>query len=137
MSLPFQAFRGITVAVATIGVAAGAAWTLGPRDAERGRVILFAAAVCLAGSAGTAVAACVPATTAAARAALPLLGIALRLGPALAALAWLQAGGDRFRTAGAGPMLVGFYLAALAADVVRIIMWERDSGRTPRGSGPN
>lgn len=129
--------RGFAVATATLLVAAGATWLVGPRNPDRGRAILFAATVCLAGSAGAAIVAALPAQTAAMRAVLPLLGLAFRLGPALAALAWLQAGGTELRAAGAAGYLAGFYLAALAADVGRIIMWERDSGCTPRDSGPN
>lgn len=129
--------RGFAVAAATLLVAAGAAWLVGPRTPDRDRAILFAATVCLAGSTGAAIVAGVPPATAATRAALPLLGMALRLGPALAALAWLQTNGAQVRAAGAASLLAAFYLAVLAADLVRIITWGRDSGCTPRDSGPN
>jgi len=137
MSRPASAFRGFVVGAATLGVMAGGCWALAPSQPTRNRAILFALAVCLVGTAGAAAAAAIPTTTAATRAAVPLLGIGWRLGPALVALAWLQSGGSDLRAAGAATFLAAFYLAALAADIVRIIIWERNSGRTPRGSRPN
>lgn len=127
----------VVVAAAVVGGAAAVAWVVGPRSPERAGAIAAAAAVCLVGAAGAAAATALPATTAAGRAAYPLVGLGLRLGPALVALAWLQAGESPLREAGAASLLAIFYLAALAADVGRIIIWGRDSGRRPRDSRPN
>lgn len=133
-SQPFGTSRGgLTVPVAAIALTASAAWLIGPDLPDRRQALLFAAATCLLGNlAAWAIGLC-PAGTAAGRAALPLAAVALRLAPALVALGWLQAGGARLRAAGAGELLVAFYLAALGADVARIIIRGRNSGPRPRG----
>lgn len=134
---PAAPLGGVVVAAVVVGGAAAVAWIVGPQSPERARAIAAAAAVCLVGAAGAAAATALPATTAAGRAAYPLVGLGLRLGPALVALAWLQAGESPLREAGAAALLAIFYLAALAADVGRIIIWGRDSERRPRDSRPN
>lgn len=56
-------------------------------------------------------------------------GILIRLMPPLALLAWLAESpwsppvADRLRAAGAGGLLVAFYLAMLATDILLHIMW--------------
>jgi hypothetical protein len=126
---------GLAAAVAAIAIAAGLAWMIGPDDPDRGQALVFAATTCLAGSVAAGAVGLRPAETAAGRAALPLAAMGLRLAPALVALAWLQAGGAKLRAAGAGELLVVFYLAALGADLARIIIGMRNSGRRPRGGG--
>jgi len=54
----------------------------------------------------------------------------LRIAPPLAALAWLGGPGLPLRDAGAGSVLVAFYLLLLAVDIVLHIMVPRD--RSPR-----
>jgi len=126
---------GLTIAVAAIALAAAAAWLVGPDTPDRRHALLFAAATCLLGTALAWAVGLRPPGTAAGRAALPLAAMALRLAPSLVSLAWLQAGGAPLRAAGAGEMLVFFYLAALGADLARIIIEGRNSGPRPRGGG--
>jgi hypothetical protein len=121
--------------VAATAFAATAAWFFGPHTPDRRQAILFAAATCLTGSVGAWAVGLRPTGTAAGKAALPLAAMALRLAPALAALAWLPTGGARLRAAGAGEILVACYLAALGADVARIIIGRRNSITRPRGGG--
>jgi hypothetical protein len=60
--------------------------------------------------------------------------VGLRIFPALVALGWLQTpAGSRLREAGAGEMLLAFYLAVLAADVILNIM---GSGGGGSAAGP-
>lgn len=132
-SSPGTPWGGIAVAVAAIALAAAVAWLIAPDTPDRRQAIGLAAATCLAGSVAAWAVGLRPAGTAAGRAALPLAAMTLRLAPALVALAWLQAGGTRLRAAGAGELLVAFYLAALGADVARIIIGGRNSGPRPHG----
>jgi len=125
----------IAVVIAALALAVAVAWLIGPDTPDRRQAIGFAAATCIFGSVAAWTVALRPAGTAAGRAALPLAAMMLRLAPALVALAWLQAGGSELRAAGAGELLVIFYLAALAADLTRIIIGERNSGPRPRGGG--
>jgi hypothetical protein len=78
-----------------------------------------------------------PATTPSARVAMGLAASGLRLFPALIALAWLQAGGRDLRDAGAGGLLVAFYLLALAVDVAGTIMEARRDRRPADGTTAN
>jgi len=126
---------GLAVTVAALAIAAGGAWLVGPGTPDRRQAVVFAAGICLLGSFGAWAVGLRPAATAAGRAARPLAAMALRLGPALAALGWLQAEGSRLRAAGAGELLVVFYLAALGADITRIMIGGRNSGPRPRGEG--
>ena len=126
---------GLAAAVAAITLAAGLAWLIGPDDPDRRQALVFAAATCLLGSIGAWSISLWPAGTTAGRAVLPLAAMGLRLAPALAALGWLQASGATLRAAGAGELLVVFYLAALGADLARIIIGGRNSVPRPRGGG--
>jgi len=126
---------GLVAAVAAIALAAGIAWLVGPDEPSRRQALVFAAATCLVGSIAAWAISLWPAGTTAGRAVLPLAAMGLRLAPALVALAWLQSGGDRLRSAGAGELLVVCYLAALGADLARIIIGRRNSGPRPRGGG--
>jgi hypothetical protein len=67
----------------------------------------------------------------------PLAATSLRLAPALVALGWLQTGGRPLADAGAGEFLVGFYLAALAAEVIRMIIVGRAGARRRGDTHPN
>jgi hypothetical protein len=57
-----------------------------------------------------------------------LAAILVRLAAPLAALAWLQSGGETLRAAGADRLLVSFYLALLATDIVLNITWRQKAG---------
>ena len=126
--IPASTFKGMAVQAAVLALAAGIAWTAGADRPGRAEAVGFAAAVCLGGGvAGWAVAQW-RGTTPAARVAAALAVVALRIFPALAALGWLQTpAGLRLREAGAGGMLVAFYLAVLAADVILNIIGSRGS----------
>ncbi|MGI9178869.1 MAG: hypothetical protein ACR2IT_13560 [Pirellulales bacterium] len=113
---------GPLIALPVILAAAVAAVACGPGDAGHRQAVLFAATVCLAGSLGAWLVGRQPATTPAGRVTSALAAMALRLFPALVALAWLQTGGAAIRAAGGGELLVFFYLAALAADLVQTIV---------------
>ena len=134
-SFPGLRWGGLAASGAALAVAAGLAWLVGPDDADRRQALAFAAATCLAGNIGAGAIGLWPAGTAAGRAALPLAAMGLRLAPALVALGWLQTRGATLRAAGAGELLVIFNLAALGADVVRIIIGGRNTGPRPRGGG--
>jgi hypothetical protein len=118
----------MAVQAAVLALAAGIAWTAGADRPGRAEAVGFASAVCLGGGvAGWAVAQW-RGTTPAARVSGALAVVALRIFPALAALGWLQTpAGLRLREAGAGGMLVAFYLAVLAADVILNIIGSRGS----------
>lgn len=115
-------FSGIVLPTSVIAVAAIIALTAGPASPERTRAVGFAAGVCLVGALAAWLVTLRPATSAAGRTAASLAALSLRLFPALAALGWLQAAGGGLRTADADRYLVGFYLAMLAAEVIRAIM---------------
>lgn len=110
--------RGPVATLLALAAAAGVASFLG-RDAA---AIAFAAGVTLLGLLGGWLAACWPASTPWARVTSGLATVALRILPALVALGWLQAGVGPLRDAGAGELLVLFYLTALAVEITRTIM---------------
>lgn len=126
---------GLAATVAAIALAAALALLIGPDDSNRRQALVFAAATCLVGHIGAWAISLWPAGTTAGRAVLPLAAMGLRLAPALVALGWLQASGAKLRAAGAGELLVVFYLTALGADLARIIIGGRNSGPRPRGDG--
>ncbi|MFN5756536.1 MAG: hypothetical protein ACK54F_11680 [Planctomycetia bacterium] len=121
--------KGLLIPVAVIVAAAGVAFGIGPNSPERNRAIGFAAGVCAAGAFAAWFATLLPVTSAAGRVAAPLAAVSLRIFPALVALGWLQARGSGLRAAGADRFLVGFYLAMLAAEVIRAIMEGRRGAR--------
>ena len=125
-----KVFRGLLIPVAVVMAAAAAAFVIGPNSPERNRAIGFAAGVCAAGAFAAWFAALLPVTSAAGRVAAPLAAVSLRIFPALVALGWLQARGASLRAAGADRFLVGFYLAMLAAEVIRAIMEGRGGARS-------
>lgn len=129
-----EGFRlpGPLLTLAALATGAWLAWLLGRDPAA----IAFAAGVTLLGLLGGWAAACWPASTAWARVTSGLATVALRILPALVGLGWLQAGGGTLRDAGAGGLLVLFYLTALAVEIVRTIMaasrHRREPGATRR-----
>lgn len=135
MATPASSWTGLGLSVGVLGVAAMICRGIGPDEPQRTAAIAFAAAVCLAGTVGAWLAASRPTDTAIARTVVPLSAMAMRLVPALAALAWLQTAGAAMRAAGAGRLLVIFYLATLAVDVIRTIIGRGNPDRRPRGDG--
>lgn len=118
---------GVVLLAAAFTVAVAVALRWAGDDSLRRQSVMLAASTTACGSlvgwlvarwgrdraAGTAVAAGLGATL-------------LRIAPPLAALAWLGGPGRPLRDAGAGSVLVAFYLLLLAVDIVLHIMVPRD-----------
>ena len=127
--IPASSLSGMAVQAAVLAVAAAIAWVGGSDRPDGAEAVGFAAAACLGGAVGGWAAARWSGATPAARVTAALAVVALRIFPALVALGWLQTQpGARLRAAGAGGMLVVFYLAVLAVDVILNIMGSRGSG---------
>lgn len=122
--------KGVVIPTAFVVLAAAVALAIEPANAERTRAIGFAAGVCFAGALAAGFVTLWPATSPAGRVAAPLAAVSLRIFPALVALGWLQARGAGLRAAGADRFLVGFYLAMLAAEVIRAIIGGRRGARS-------
>lgn len=90
------------------------------------RAVAITATVCGSGSLAGWVIARRPYRSPAGMVAGGLAAIFFRLTLPLAALAWLQAEAHGLRDAGAGELLVGFYLLLLATDIVLNIMWSQE-----------
>ncbi len=118
--------------IGPVAVAALAALAVGPATPGRRRAIAFAAAVCTVGSLAGWAAGRRARATPAGRVTAALAAMGLRLGPALVALGWLQSAGGPLAADGADGYLVIFYLATLAAEVIRTIMNERRGARRRR-----
>ena len=124
----------LAIPVTVIAVAALFATAAGSGRPGHGRAVGFAATVCLTGAVAGWMVTVRPALTPMGRVTASLASLSLRLFPALMALGWLQAGGTDLRAAGAADLLVIFYLAMLAAEIVRtIIMSSRESRSRPGG----
>jgi len=134
-----QARPSWTAPATTLTVLAVAAGVALARGGGAGHVeaVAFAAGVCLVGGIGGWIASRSPAVSPSARVSATLGTVVLRLVPALVALAWLQASDGKLRAAGAGELLVAFYLASLAADLIRIIMEGRRGVSGPGFRPPN
>lgn len=106
---------GVLAAAVAVALAIGG----GPRWQE---AVTFAAGVSLvAAAAGWLVARLGPRDPALAVAS-NLAAVTLRIVPPLVALGWLNSGGKDLLAAGAGGLLVAFYLTLLATDIVLNIM---------------
>lgn len=103
-----------------LSAAIAVALAIGPASVVQLQAIAFAAAVCAVGIVTAWALKIRRVTTPAARVSSSLAAMAMRIFPALAALGWLQSAGDGLRSAGASKYLVAFYLAGLAADVIRV-----------------
>jgi hypothetical protein len=135
---PRQAGFGWTIlgAVILAVVLAGAAGlALATADATPRVVeaIAFAAGVCLFGSVGGWFIARWPTRNPALAVAQGLGAVALRIFLPLAALGWLQTGGNGLSEAGAGRFVLFFYLALLATDIFLHIMGGRRSTQDSPG----
>lgn len=126
---------GLAIPAAVVAAAALLATATGSGRPGHGRAIAFASTVCLVGAVAGWVVTLRPVTTPMGRVTAALAGVSLRLFPALLALGWLQAGGADLRAAGAAELLVIFYLAMLAGEIVRAIMGSRGSQSRSRGDG--
>lgn len=113
---------GPFAAAVTVAAAAGVAWFIDHATPARRQAIVLAAAVCVGGNLTSWLVGRQAATTPSGRVTASLAAIGLRLFPALAALGWLQSSGAELRAAGGGELLLVFYLAAVAADLIWIIM---------------
>ena len=120
-----------------VAVLAVAAIVASPATPGRGQAVAFAAGVCGLGCAAAWAVGQIRSTSPAGRVTAPLAATSLRLAPALVALAWLQTGGRALADAGAGEFLVGLYLAALAAEVIRMIIKGRAGARRRGGTDEN
>jgi hypothetical protein len=122
---------GTAVLAGVLGGAAGLALLVGGGRPRWSEAVGFAAAVCLVGALGGWIVARWPTTKPAIGVAKGLGAVTLRIFLPLAALGWLQTGGRGVREAGADRLLLIFYLALLATDILLHII----GGRFGRGIG--
>ncbi|MFM7290194.1 MAG: hypothetical protein ACKO6B_03055 [Planctomycetia bacterium] len=126
-------FLGAAVLAAVLAGAVGLAVATADATPRVGEAIAFAAVVCLAGSVGGWIVARWPTRNPALAVAQGLGAVALRIFLPLAALGWLQTGGNALGAAGAGRFVLFFYLALLATDISLHIMGGRRSTRDSPG----
>ncbi len=112
----FAGAAAITAVVA--GAAAVALWQGGEDPIRRQAVALAAATAGVGGLAGWFVGRWSRGRPAATAVAGSLGAILVRMVPPLVALAWLTTSGGALRAAGAAGLVVAFYLAVLATDVL-------------------
>jgi hypothetical protein len=124
---------GAAVLAAVLAGTVGLAVATADETPHVREAIAFAAAVCLAGSVGGWVVARWPTRSPALAVAQGLGAVALRIFLPLAAVGWLQAGGNGLGEAGAGRFVLFFYLALLATDISLHIMGGRRSTRDSPG----
>ena len=113
---------GVAVLLGTAAGVAAAALAIGPDRPGWRSAIAFAAAACLPGALVAWIVTRLPIAAPAVAVATPLAAITLRIMPPLVALAWLSAPQNKPVEAGAAPILVVFYLALLATDILLHIM---------------
>lgn len=126
---------GVGVLVLMVAAGTAIAFATGPDRPGRAAAVAFAAGVSGISAIGGWLAARRPAPNAALAVAGVLAAAALRLALPLGALAWLSARDTPLRQAGAGGLLVAFYLALLATAILLHMMVEPpgnpDSRRSP------
>ncbi|MFM7108557.1 MAG: hypothetical protein ACKOZU_08175 [Planctomycetaceae bacterium] len=122
---------GMVILAGVLAAAAALALQLGGGRPGWREAVGFAAAVTAAGGLGGWLAARRPAPTPAAAMVAALGATALRLIPPLAALAWLSDRGADLREAGAGGLLVIFYLVLLATVILLHIMVAPEAAARP------
>lgn len=113
---------GVATLVVALAAAAGIALACGTGDPRWPRAVAFATFITAVGSLGGWLAARVTPANPAMAVACGLGATVLRTIPPLAGLAWLAGRGAHLREAGAGGLLVGFYLALLATAILLHIM---------------
>lgn len=116
-SRPVGRRAGLLILGGVLAAAAGVALAVGHGRPGWPRAVAFAAATTALGACGGWLASRWPSTSPAAAVGGALAATLLRLLPPLAGLAWLGAGGAELRQAGAGGLLVVFFLTALATAV--------------------
>lgn len=132
---PPQAGRGTLLGAAILAAVLAAACVLAlavggdrPRWVE---AVFFATAIAGMGAIGGWLVARRPAANPAAAVATALGATVLRIIPPLAGLAWLADRGTPLREAGAGGLLIGFYLVLLATGILLHIMVAPDPAARP------
>ena len=116
---------GTAVLAGVLAVAAGLACMAGASRPRWNEAVFFAATVCFCGAVGGWIVARWPTTKPAIGVAKGLGAVTLRIFLPLAALGWLQSGRNGLRDAGADSLLLIFYLALLATDILLHIMGGR------------
>ena len=135
--IPASTSAGVAMQLTALALAAGIALAGGWNRPHRSDAVAFAAGVCLVAVGGAWIVARRPGGTPAARTAAALGVVCLRIFPALAALGWLQTRGGMLRDAGAGELLVIFYLVVLAVDLTVNIMGSRRGPANPGSKAAN
>lgn len=114
---------GAVVLLVVLAVVVGITLAGGGDDPARRRAVAFAASVAGGGALAGWFASRSSRGRAAATAMAGGLGATLlRLGPMLAALGWITSQGGELKDAGAGGLLVIFYLPLLAADILLTLL---------------
>jgi len=124
---------GVAVLVAVLAAITGIAWAVSGGEPGQPQAIRFAAAI----AGGSSVAGWLVSRLGRGRGAATALagglgGTVVRLGPMLAALAWITTAGGSLKEAGAAGWLVAFYLPLLAADI-GLTLLARPGGPWDRG----
>ena len=123
---------GVAALVSTAAAVAMIALAIGAGRPGWPRAVAFAAATCLPGSLAAWIVARLPTPIPARAVAASLAAIALRIIPPLVGLAWLSSGGQGSFPAEIGGLLVVFYLALLATDLLLHMMASGRSHRRPK-----
>jgi hypothetical protein len=113
---------GAVILVVVLAATASMALALGAGRPRWPEAVAFAAAIAAVGGLGGWLAARLPAANPALAVAYGLGATALRIMPPLVGLAWLSDRGTPLREAGAGGLLVGFYLVLLVTGILLHIM---------------
>jgi hypothetical protein len=113
---------GLIVLPAVLATAVVIALAAGDGTPSSRRAVAFAAAVCGGGAVAGWLISRWPCRTPATKVAAGLGAMVFRLAAPLVALAWLQTGGRALHASGADHLLVGFYLALLATDILLNIL---------------
>lgn len=123
---------GTVVILAVLVTAVAIALAAGDGTPSSRRAVAFTAAVCGGGAVAGWLISRWPCRNPATMVTAGLTAVFFRIATPLVALAWLQTGGQALRAAGADRLLVGFYLALLATDIVLNILWaeKRVASRT-------
>ena len=123
---------GVAALLATAAVVGGGALAFGGGRPEWPQAVAYAATICLPGAVIGWIVARLPGLGPATAVAASLAATVLRIIPALAALAWLSTGRSEPVRTETASLLVVFYLALLATDILLHIM----VGPTPQGGKP-
>ncbi|MDA1041118.1 MAG: hypothetical protein O3A37_12640 [Planctomycetota bacterium] len=134
---PRAAVIGTSVLLAVLAAAVVIALATGDGTPSSRRAVAFTAAVCGVGAVTGWLISRWPCRNPATAVAAGLTAVCFRIATPLVALAWLQTGGQALRAAGANLLLVGFYLALLATDVVLNVLWAEKRAASRGATLPN